>query len=334
MIADHQYFEARKVLVTGATGFIGSHLVERLIALGSKVRAMSHYRSDPTLHNLEYLTEEQLEKLEIVRGNIEDPFFVRAAVEGCDTVFHLAALIGIPFSYVAPSSYIKTNIGGTLNVLEACRAGVVGRLVHTSTSECYGTAQYTPIDEAHPLQGQSPYAASKIGADKLVESYYDSFDLPAVILRPFNTFGPRQSYRAVIPAIISQLLGGSQTIKLGALDPVRDLTFVSDTVNGFLLAAASTTAVGQEINLGVGKGISIGDLVEKIFRIFGRKARIELDEKRLRPEKSEVDELISNNKKAAKLLDWRPEISLDDGLVRTLNFFAAQDIRSSGSYGV
>lgn len=311
---------SKKVLVTGAAGFIGSHLVQRLLAKGAKVRAMTHYSGNPSLHNLEFLTLDEMANVEVIKGDIEDPYFVRRAVEDCDVVFHIAALIAIPYSYIAPASYVATNIYGTLNVLEACKSEGTTRLVHTSTSECYGTSKYTPIDENHPLQGQSPYSASKIGADKLVESYCRSFDLPAVTIRPFNTFGPRQSMRAVIPTIISQLVSGIQPLKLGALTPVRDFTFVTDTAEGLICGALANDVEGEVINLGVGSGITIGELAEKIMKLVGVTAQIDIDERRLRPEKSEVMALISDNRKAMKKLQWRPKVSLEDGLIKTIEF--------------
>lgn len=317
----------RKVLVTGASGFLGSHLVEALVAEGATVRAMTHYRSDPVLHNLGYLSAEVLGEIEIVRGAIEDDPFVRHAVSGCDVVFHLAALIGIPYSYVAPVSYVNTNVKGTLNVLQACREAGTHRIIHTSTSECYGTARYTPIDEKHPLQGQSPYSATKIAADKMAESYYRSFSLPVVTVRPFNTFGPRQSARAVISTIIAQLLSDAAALRLGSLEPVRDMTFVTDTIAGFIAAAKCDAALGEEINLGTGFGVSIEDLAHRLMKLTGREIRIAADADRTRPEKSEVWQLISNNLKARELMNWRPEISLDEGLARTIDFFRAHKPR-------
>ena len=314
-------FRNKKVLVTGAAGFIGSHLVQQLLAKRARVRAMTHYRSDPSLHNLEFLSVEEMASVELMKGNIEDPYFVRDVLRGCDIVFHLAALIGIPYSYIAPDSYISTNIYGTLNILEACKREGVCRLVHTSTSECYGTARFTPIDEKHPLQGQSPYSASKIGADKIAESYYNSFDLPVVTIRPFNTFGPRQSARAVIPTIIGQLLAGVKTLKIGSLTPVRDFTFVSDTAEGIMQAAMSEKAIGEVINLGVGKGVTIGALAQKLMEIMETSAPFETENKRVRPEKSEVMALISDNTKARKLLNWTPKVSLEEGLIKTIGFF-------------
>jgi NAD dependent epimerase/dehydratase len=315
------FFNNRKVLVTGASGFIGSHLVQHLIEQGAHVRAMTHYRSDPSLHNLEFLSAEEKSSVELVKGNIEDTHFVRDVLRGCDTVFHLAALIGIPYSYIAPSSYISTNICGTYNILEACKIEGVRRIVHTSTSECYGTAKFTPMDENHPLQGQSPYSASKIGADKIAESYYHSFDLPVVTIRPFNTFGPRQSLRAVIPTIIVQLLAGVKFLKIGSRTPVRDFTFVSDTVEGMLRAAMSERAIGEVINLGVGKGITIGALAQKLMESIGTCTQFETENTRVRPEKSEVMALISNNTKAMELLNWTPKVTLEEGLIETINFF-------------
>jgi NAD dependent epimerase/dehydratase len=313
-------FDNKNILVTGAAGFIGSHLVQQLVKKGSTVRAMTHYRSDPSLHNLEYLSSEELARVKIFKGNIEDPFFVRRCVEGCDAVFHLAALIGIPYSYIAPASYISTNIQGTLNILEACRTEGIQRVVHTSTSECYGSAKYTPIDEKHPLQGQSPYSASKIGADKLVQSYFYSFNLPVVTIRPFNTFGPRQSLRAVIPTVISQLMANNKSIKLGALFPIRDFTYVTDTVNGLLLGAITKGIEGEVINLGFGKGISIEELVKIIIKLVGKNVPIESQGERHRPEKSEVLALISDNSKASEKLGWKPQVSLKEGLEKTIKF--------------
>ena len=325
----------RKVLVTGATGFIGSHMVQRLIKEGAFVRALSHYRSDPNLHNLEYLPRDELDKLEIVKGNIEDPYFVKHIVEGCEIVFHLAALIAIPYSYIAPSSYVATNIQGTLNILEACRSQSVLRLIHTSTSECYGTALYTPIDESHPLQAQSPYSATKISADKIVESYYRSYALPVVTIRPFNTYGPRQSDRAIIPTIIGQLFSDSKSIKLGSISPVRDLTYVQDTVNGFICASVSENISGEVINLGTGNAISIGDLAAKIMNITGIEKPIVTDKQRIRPEKSEVYNLVSNNTKAKQLINWQLSISLDKGLDLTIEFYKSNlNLLKTKNYGV
>jgi dTDP-glucose 4,6-dehydratase len=282
---------------------------------------MTHYRADASLHNLEHLPSEVLSSLEVVKGDIADPHFVRRAVKECDIVFHLAALVAIPYSYVAPTSYIATNVQGTLNVLEACRDERTPRVVHTSTSECYGSAQYTPIDESHPLQGQSPYSASKIAADKVAESYYCSFDLPVVTVRPFNTYGPRQSARAVIPTIIEQLLAGTKTLELGSLDPIRDLTFVTDTVGGFLAAAGYSGVEGKLFNLGTGRAISVGDLARAIMRVIGVDVPVVTKRERVRPDKSEVVELLSDNTKARTELGWSPAMSLEEGLSATVEFF-------------
>lgn len=313
---------AERVLVTGAGGFIGSHLVEELVRAGHSVRAFVHYNSNSNWYNLEKLPDDVLASVETVAGDITDAFAVDRAVQGCEAVFHLAALIGIPYSYVAPAAYVATNVTGTLHVLEACRRHNVRRLLHTSTSETYGTAQYVPIDENHPLVGQSPYSATKIAADKLVESYYLSFDLPAVIVRPFNTYGPRQSARAIIPTIISQALALGR-LTLGNLDPVRDLTFVTDTAQGFVAAARSDRVLGQVVNLGVGEGYSVRELVEKIGRLLGMELVPEQDAQRVRPEKSEVGRLISNNSKVRRLTDWAPRVSIDDGLHRTIEYIRA-----------
>jgi NAD dependent epimerase/dehydratase len=307
----------QKVLVTGAAGFIGSHLVELLVREGCTVRAFVHYNSSGRWSNLEQLPPDVRASVEVVPGDIADAWSVTEAVAGCQWVFHLAALIGIPYSYVAPASYVQTNVTGTLNVLQACRLHGVERLLHTSTSETYGSAQYVPIDERHPLVGQSPYSASKIAADKLVESYWLSFRTPATTVRPFNTYGPRQSQRAIIPTIIGQALAGG-ALALGNLDPVRDLTFVTDTARGFLAAACSPQAVGETLNLGVGSGVSVRELVERIGRLVGRPLAVQTDARRVRPEGSEVTRLISDNRKAQSLTGWKPEVDLDAGLAATL----------------
>ncbi len=315
-------WQNEKVLVTGGAGFIGSHLTEKLVELGARVKVLVHYNSQNHWGNLEYLPKHVLDQVEIFLGDVQDPYSVQKAVAGCSIVFHLASLIAIPYSYVAPASYVETNVKGSLNVLEACLRADVKRVVHTSTSETYGTALYTPIDEAHPLQGQSPYSASKIGADKIAEAYYRSFDLPVSTLRPFNTFGPRQSARAVIPTIISQALT-SKTVELGALDPVRDLTYVKDTVMGFIKIVESDKTIGEVVNIGNGKGITIGELAKRIVSLIGKDIEIRTNEKRLRPEKSEVMKLICNNSKAEALMKWRPVYSLDDGLKETIDFIRA-----------
>jgi NAD dependent epimerase/dehydratase len=307
------------VLVTGAAGFIGSHLVERLVADGYTVRAFVHYNSAGNWYNLEKVPSETLQAVEVVAGDIADPFTVGQAVEGCEVVFHLAALIGIPYSYVAPASYVSTNVTGTLNVLQACRKHGVRRMVHTSTSEAYGTAQYVPIDEEHPLVGQSPYSATKIGADQLVESYWRSFDLPACIIRPFNTYGPRQSARAVIPTIITQALTGD-TLKLGNLDAVRDLTYVEDTARGLIAGARSDAVVGSVTNLGTGTGHAIREIVEQVGKLLGKDLTVEQDPDRVRPSGSEVDRLVSNNQRARDVMGWSPQVDLEAGLAKTIDY--------------
>ncbi|MCS6976573.1 MAG: GDP-mannose 4,6-dehydratase [Gemmatales bacterium] len=308
------------VLVTGAGGFIGSHLVERLVREGCRVRAMLHYDSRADRGNLEHVPSEVLGEVEILRGDVTDSHFMLRAVDGCAVVFHLAALIAIPYSYQAPGAFVQTNVVGTLNVLEACRWHRTPRLVHTSTSECYGTAQYTPIDEQHPLVGQSPYSASKIAADKLVESYHLSFGVPAVVLRPFNTFGPRQSARAVIPSILAQLLAGASQLRLGDLTPVRDMNYVINTVDAFVAAAERDEAVGQVVHVGTGRGVSIGELAELAMRTVGRTVPIVTDHQRLRPPGSEVRLLLCNWSRAEKLLGWRPTVGLEEGMEHTARF--------------
>ncbi|HUQ72295.1 MAG TPA: GDP-mannose 4,6-dehydratase [Planctomycetaceae bacterium] len=307
----------KRVLVTGAGGFIGSHLAERLVELGADVRAMVRYGSAGRWGWLD--DSPVVKQMNVFAGDIRDGVNTRLAMEGCDVVFHLAALIAIPYSYQAPDSYVRTNIDGTLNVLEAARLLKTPRVIHTSTSEVYGTALRVPIDEEHPLQGQSPYSATKIGADKLVESYYRSFDLPVVTVRPFNTFGPRQSARAVLPTIITQCLSQDR-IKLGSLTPTRDLNFVANTANGFVKAAEVDAAIGRTINLGSGQEISVGDLAQKIIQIIGRPVTIETDADRLRPAKSEVDRLLADNRLAKQILGWTPEVSFEDGLARTIEW--------------
>ena len=309
----------RRVLVTGAGGFIGSHLAERLVELGARVRALVRYNSRNDWGLLELLPAPIKNEMEVVLGDLTDPHSTTRMVQGQEVIFHLAALIAIPYSYRAPALYVSTNCGGTVNLLEAARQHGVERFVHTSTSETYGTAQYTPIDEAHPLRGQSPYAASKIGADKLAESYHLSFGVPVATIRPFNTYGPRQSARAIIPTIISQGLSG-EVIRLGSLSPVRDLTFVSDTVAGFLKVAESPQAVGEVINVGYGKSVSIGELAEKIVAIVGGQKQIVTEDARVRPEASEVLELLCDHRKAKALLGWQPQVSLEAGLERTVHY--------------
>jgi len=308
----------RRVLVTGAGGFIGSHLVDRLLAEGATVRALVRYNSRSHWGHLETVATN--DRLDIMPGDVCDPALVRTAVEGCDTVFHLAALIAIPYSYLAPHSYVQTNVMGTLNVLEAARHCGVRRVVHTSTSETYGTARRVPIDEDHPLQGQSPYAASKIGADKLAESYFLSFGVPVTTIRPFNTYGPRQSARAVIPTIISQILAGRRSVRLGSLAPVRDFNFVADTVDGFIALATSDAAVGEVVNIGSGVAISIGETAALIQQLMGTAVDIVADDKRVRPEASEVLQLVCNPGKASRLAQWRPRTGLREGLAQTIAY--------------
>lgn len=312
----------KKVLVTGAGGFIGSHLTDALVGSGASVTAMVRYSSGSLNGNLDFLDKRRLSSLKIVRGTVEDSDFMLRVMTGQDIVLHLAALIAIPYSYDAPRSYVRTNIEGTLNVLEAARRLGTARVVHTSTSEVYGTALRTPIDEEHPLQGQSPYSASKIGADKLAESYFRSFATPVVTLRPFNTFGPRQSARAFIPTIISQALVKDE-IRLGSLTPERDMTFVGDTVAGFLAAATARGVEGQTINLGTGSTFSVGWFAERILGLMGTRKRIIQEEQRMRPELSEVKKLVSDNRLANSVLGWSPKVSLDDGLRQTIEFVSA-----------
>ncbi|NLD97712.1 MAG: NAD-dependent epimerase/dehydratase family protein [Synergistaceae bacterium] len=322
-----------KTLVTGAGGFIASHLVEKLLHKGHEVRAFVRYNS----RNLWGWLEDSLcrDSVEIISGDVRDYDLVKSAVEGCDTVFHLAALIGIPYSYVSPLAYVRTNVEGTYNILQAARECNVGRIIHTSTSEIYGTAQYVPIDEAHPVNPQSPYAASKASADFLALSYHRSFGLPVTVVRPFNTYGPRQSARAIIPTVISQILDGKKSLSLGNLTPTRDLTFVSDTVSGFLAAAVSPQTVGETVNLGTGSEISIGDLVAKIAYIMGREVKITSDEQRVRPAKSEVERLLSNPGKMHALTGWKADVSLDEGLARTVEWMKERrSLYKSGIYNV
>lgn len=327
-----EQLRGRRVLVTGAGGFIGSHLTERLVAAGADVRAFVHYRGDGGWGWLD--ASPVRERIDVIAGDVADRDSVTRAMRGTEVVFHLAALIGIPYSYHAPISYVRTNIEGTLNVLQAARETGVARVVHTSTSEAYGTALTAPIDERHPLQGQSPYSATKIGADKLAESYFLSFEVPVTTVRPFNTFGPRQSARAVIPAIISQLLRGPN-VHLGNIHPTRDLTFVDDTVSGFLAAAVSPNALGRTFNLGTGREISIGDLANTIARLMGKTITIETDSDRLRPKGSEVDRLLSDPSLAARELGWSAAVSLESGLEQTIAWIVQhQNVFKAGRYAV
>lgn len=308
------------VAVTGAGGFIGSHLVEELARRGAHVRALVHYNHRNHWGYLEGLSADLRKRVEVRAGDVQDSHFMLDFARGQEVMFHLAALIPIPYSYVAPSSFVATNVQGTLNVLQACRAHGTGRIVHTSTSEVYGTAVYAPIDEKHPLQGQSPYSASKIGADMLAESFHCSFDLPVSIARPFNTYGPRQSARAVIPAAIAQLAAGLPRIRLGDLSPIRDFNYVADTVDGFIAIASSKRAIGETINLGSGRGVSIGDTIAMIKRAMSLNTPVVRDRARIRPKHSEVYRLICDNRKARRLTDWRPRHRLEDGLAATVKY--------------
>lgn len=311
----------KTVLVTGADGFIGSHLVERLIDEGNKVKAFVYYNSFNSWGWLDTFPKEKLKNIEIFAGDVRDPNGVRTAVKGVDVIYHLAALIAIPYSYHSPDSYVDTNIKGTLNILQAARDSNVERVLVTSTSEVYGTAMYVPIDEKHPKQGQSPYSASKIGADAMADSFYRSFNLPVTIVRPFNTFGPRQSARAVIPTIITQLLAGKTEIKLGALHPTRDLLYVKDTANAFVEIAKSKKTLGEEINIATEQEISIGDLAQTIINLINPTAKIISDDIRLRPEKSEVERLLGASGKIKSMTNWKQTIDLNEGLKQTIEWF-------------
>lgn len=309
------------VLVTGSEGFIGSHLVEALVNKGYKVKAYVLYNSFNTWGWLDTFPKNIIEQIEIITGDVRDIFSLQKAMDGVDIVFHLAALIAIPFSYVSPNSYLETNVMGTLNVLQVAKNSKVSRIIVTSTSEVYGTALYVPIDEKHPLQGQSPYSASKIGADKFAESFYRSFGLPVTIVRPFNTFGPRQSARAIIPTIITQLLSGCDKIKLGSLSPTRDFNYIKDTVEAFIAIAESDKTIGEEINIATQNDISIGTLAHELIITINPKATIVCDEIRLRPENSEVERLLGSNIKIKKLTNWQPKYSFIDGLIETIDWF-------------
>jgi NAD dependent epimerase/dehydratase len=315
----------KRVLITGADGFIGSHLTERLLEEGCKVKAFVYYNSFNSWGWLDKLPKEKLSKIEIFSGDIRDPNGVRTAMKGVDIVFHLAALIAIPFSYHSPDSYIDTNVKGTLNVVQAARDLNIEKILVTSTSEVYGTAQFVPITELHPKQPQSPYSASKIGADCIAESFYRSFDLPVTIVRPFNTFGPRQSARAVIPTIITQLLSGIKEIKLGDITPTRDLLFVKDTVNGFLEIAKCDELTGHEVNIATQSEISVGDLAKEIINQVSPDAKIVSAEERLRPEKSEVFRLFGSNEKLKKYSQWTQQYTLQEGLKETIDWFRNEE---------
>ena len=310
----------KKILVTGSDGFIGSHLTEELVKAGYEVKAFVYYNSFNTWGWLDTLPKSIMEHVEVFQGDIRDPHGVKEAMKGCNAVFHLAALIAIPFSYHSPDAYVDTNIKGTLNVLQAARELELERVLVTSTSEVYGTALYVPIDEKHPYQGQSPYSATKIGADRLAESFYRSFNLPVTIVRPFNTYGPRQSARAVIPTIITQLLGGKEEIKLGSLTPTRDFNYVKDTANGFIEIYKSDKTIGEEINIATQQEISIGQLAEELIRQINPRARIICDEQRLRPEKSEVNRLLGANEKIQRLTEWKPQYIFSQGIAETIEF--------------
>lgn len=310
----------KKVLVTGADGFIGSHLTERLLDQGYDVRAFVYYNSFNNWGWLDTLPKEKINQIEIFSGDIRDPNGVREAMKGVQYVFHLAALIAIPFSYHSPDSYVDTNIKGTLNVLQAARDLKTERILITSTSEVYGTAKYVPIDELHPYQGQSPYSATKIGADRIAESFYRSFNMPITIVRPFNTYGPRQSARAVIPTIITQLLAGKTEIKLGSLTPTRDFNYVKDTADGFIAIAESDKTIGEEINIATQREISIGNLARELIAQINPEAKIICEEERLRPEKSEVNRLLGSNEKIMRLSDWKPKYTFEEGLAETIQF--------------
>lgn len=310
----------KKVLVTGADGFIGSHLVEMLLEKGCKVRAFVFYNSFNSWGWLDSFEKGNLSRIEVVSGDVRDRDSVRNAIAGMDAVFHLAALIAIPYSYKAPESYVDTNIKGTLNILQSCKDAKIERAIVTSTSEVYGTAQYVPIDEKHPFQGQSPYSASKIGADRIAESFYRSFELPVTIARPFNTFGPRQSARAIIPTIITQLLSGEDKIRLGSLSPTRDFTYVKDTCKGFIEILKNDRTIGEEINISSNTEISVKDLAQNIIEIINPRAKIISDEIRIRPKKSEVNRLVGANEKITALTGWMPQYSFKDGLIETINW--------------
>ena len=322
-----------KVLITGAGGFIGSHLAEELVRQGEEVRALVRYNSRDAKGLLEDLSREIQHQIEVVPGDLKDPDGVKKALKGCSKVFHLGALIAIPYSYIHPFDFIQTNTVGTAHLLNAClEQGTLERVIHTSTSEVYGTAQYVPIDEKHPLQAQSPYAASKIAADKLAESYYLSFGLPIAILRPFNTFGPRQSLRAIIPTILSQAMG-DQKIRLGNIRPRRDFLFVKDTVRGFIQLGKCEEAVGKVVNIGTGTDISVEALVTKILNLAGKRGEMEVEDQRIRPEKSEVMQLLSDTRLAQKLFKWAPRYTLEEGLRETMEWYQKNLARFKiGSY--
>lgn len=313
--------KSKKVLVTGAGGFIGSHLVEALIEMNCQVKAFVHYNSFNRWGWLDHLPVKTLDRLTVFAGDIRDPNGVAEAMKGSEIVFHLGALIGIPYSYHSPDTYVDTNVKGTLNVLQSARQLGIKRIIHTSTSEVYGTARFVPITEQHPINPQSPYAATKAGADFLALTFFRSFGTPVIVVRPFNTYGPRQSARAIIPTIITQIMAGKKTLELGSLTPTRDLNFVKDTVQGFIKAAMSENALGEVVNLGSNYEISIGDLVKKIAELLRAEIVISTTTERIRPEKSEVERLWADNAKANVLFDWRPRYSLDEGLEETIRWY-------------
>lgn len=315
----------KKILVTGAGGFIGSHLVEALVKKGCNIRAFIHYNSFNRWGWLDYVERCVKDSIEVFAGDVRDPYGVKKAMQDCDVVFHLAALIGIPYSYHSPDTYVDTNIKGTLNILQAAKELGVEKVIHTSTSEVYGTAQFVPITEEHPVNPQSPYAATKVGADFLALSFYRSFNLPVAVIRPFNTYGPRQSARAVIPTIITQIASGKTRMKLGSLYPTRDLVYVKDTVKGFIRIVESDNSIGKVINIGSNFEICIRDLANLIAKLMEVKIKIETEKKRERPEKSEIERLWADNKKAKELLEWLPKYTLEEGLKETIKWFSDPD---------
>jgi len=319
----------KKVIVTGADGFIGSHLVEALVESGEKVKAFCYYNSFNSWGWLDTLSKEKLSRVEIFMGDIRDPHGVKAALKGADVVFHLASLIGIPYSYHSPDNYVDTNIKGMLNVLQAAREFKISRVLVASTSEVYGTAEYVPIDEKHIKQGQSPYSATKIAADSMAEAFYRSFNLPVTIVRPFNTYGPRQSGRAIIPTIITQLLSGVKDVKTGSVYPTRDFVYIKDTVRGFIEIAKSEKTIGEEINIATQKEISIGDLALKIISMINPKAKLVIEKSRVRPKKSEVERLLGSNIKIKELTGWKPSYNIDKGLMETIAWFRKKENRAS-----
>lgn len=329
--------QGKKVLVTGGGGFIGSHLLEELVEKGCNVRAFIHYNSFNRWGWLDYMPKSFVDSIDVFTGDIRDTYGVRKAMDGIDAVFHLAALIGIPYSYHSPDTYVDTNVKGTLNILQAARDLNVERIIHTSTSEVYGTAHFVPITEEHPINPQSPYAATKSGADFLALTFHRSFELPIAVVRPFNTYGPRQSARAIIPTIITQILKGKEEIKLGALSPTRDLNYVKDTASGFVKAAEADACIGTVVNLGTGNEISIGQLANDIAELMGVTVAISCDSERIRPEQSEVERLLADNQKAKTLLNWVPEYSLKQGLQETINWFksmACNELYKSDIYNI